>query len=228
MSSLSDLNIEYCLNSIPKKCQWHWDNHVFNCSKPSRVQLEPAEPAYRLQQPTTLDLEIEAHRGLLPVYELNWTELYSYLHSYSSTRNTSTSYRAIAVDRVDKHGVMPLQLRLLMLQTLRVLLYALSSCVKQCRLFIWQMSVITGIQASFASMSKYVENCPKQTHPTYTFQTDWIRWHGYQLAMIHLHRNICCLYLALDNTLMLHCVDSNIPVPQLDLYTWSPILFLVL
>ena len=75
MSSLSDLNIEYCLNSIPKKCQWHWDNHVFNCSKPSRVQLEPAEPAYRLQQPTTLDLEIEAHRGLLPVYELNWTEL---------------------------------------------------------------------------------------------------------------------------------------------------------
>ena len=44
--------------------------------KPSRVQSEPAEPAEKtIHQPTTLDLVIEAHRGLLPVYELNWTEL---------------------------------------------------------------------------------------------------------------------------------------------------------
>ena len=60
---------------MPHKCQWHWYNHVFNCSKSSRVQSEPAEPAEKtIHQPTTLDLEIEAHRGLLPVYELNWIE----------------------------------------------------------------------------------------------------------------------------------------------------------
>ena len=45
------IKLQYGLASMSHKCQWHWYNPVFNCSKSSRVQSEPAErPIYH---PTT-------------------------------------------------------------------------------------------------------------------------------------------------------------------------------